>query len=104
VLVLMAWVYFSSQVLFLGAEFTEVYTHRHGSRSPQPATSTEPVEQPSPLPTTVVRPSPSTGAVAAATGAGLLVGAIGGMIAGVAALIIGVRRATTSITRRVSRG
>jgi membrane protein len=104
VLVLMAWVYFSSQVLFLGAEFTEVYARRHGSRSARPATSTEPVEQPSPLPTTAVRPSPSTGAMAAATGAGLLVGAIGGMIAGVAALIIGARRAATSITRRVTRG
>jgi membrane protein len=104
VLVLMAWVYFSSQVLFLGAEFTEVYTRRHGSRSARPTTSTEPVEQPAPLPTTAVRPSPSTGAMAAATGAGLLVGAIGGMIAGVAALIIGARRAATSITRRVTRG
>src|SRR3712207_8565429 len=36
-LVLMAWVYFSSQVLFLGAELTEVYSRRHGSRFIQPA-------------------------------------------------------------------
>ena len=33
VLVLMAWIYVSSLVLFLGAEFTEVYTRRHGSRA-----------------------------------------------------------------------
>jgi membrane protein len=31
-LVLMVWIYFSSQVLFLGAEFTEVYSRRCGSR------------------------------------------------------------------------
>jgi membrane protein len=32
-LVLMAWVYFSSQMLFLGAEFTEIYSRRCGSRA-----------------------------------------------------------------------
>jgi len=31
-LVLLIWIYFSSQVLFLGAEFTEVYSRRYGSR------------------------------------------------------------------------
>ncbi len=31
-MVLMIWVYFSSQALFLGAEFTEVYSRRYGSR------------------------------------------------------------------------
>lgn len=41
VLVLMAWIFFSSQVVFLGAEFTEVYSRRHGSRSQQ-----TPVQQP----------------------------------------------------------
>ena len=33
VLVLL-WVYYSAQLLFLGAEFTEVYSRRYGSRSP----------------------------------------------------------------------
>jgi membrane protein len=33
VLVLL-WVYYSSQLLFLGAEFTEVYSRRYGSRRP----------------------------------------------------------------------
>jgi membrane protein len=32
VLVVMAWVYYSSQILFLGAEFTQVYANRYGSR------------------------------------------------------------------------
>ncbi|MGE0130811.1 MAG: YihY/virulence factor BrkB family protein [Blastocatellales bacterium] len=31
-LVLMLWIYFSGQTLFLGAEFTEVYSRRYGSR------------------------------------------------------------------------
>ncbi len=31
VMVLLAWVYYSSQILFLGAEFTQVYANRFGS-------------------------------------------------------------------------
>jgi membrane protein len=34
VLVLL-WVYYSAQILFLGAEFTEVYSRRYGSRRPR---------------------------------------------------------------------
>lgn len=26
------WIYYSAQIMFLGAEFTQVYAHRHGSR------------------------------------------------------------------------
>jgi membrane protein len=32
ILVVLAWVYYSSQILFLGAEFTQVYANRYGSR------------------------------------------------------------------------
>ena len=31
--VVMVWVYFSAQIFLLGAEFTWVYAHRHGSKS-----------------------------------------------------------------------
>ena len=31
--VVLLWVYYSAQILFLGAEFTQVYARRHGSRS-----------------------------------------------------------------------
>ena len=31
--VFVVWVYYSSMVLFLGAEFTKVYAHHHGSRA-----------------------------------------------------------------------
>ncbi|HXG68753.1 MAG TPA: YhjD/YihY/BrkB family envelope integrity protein, partial [Blastocatellia bacterium] len=51
-LVLMAWVYFSSQILFLGAEFTEVYSRRYGSRAARP------VLQPSPGSATLRTSSP----------------------------------------------
>jgi membrane protein len=30
--VLLIWVYYSSQILFLGAEFTQVYANRHGEK------------------------------------------------------------------------
>lgn len=32
-LVIMVWIYFSSQILFLGAEFCQVYARRHGSHA-----------------------------------------------------------------------
>jgi membrane protein len=106
VLVLMAWIYFSSQILFLGAEFTEVYSRRHGSRAPaaQPETATTPAPTPAALPAPPEQPASSTGTVAVATGAGLLIGALGGAIAGAAALLIGTRRAIAPITRRLRRG
>lgn len=31
-MVLLAWIYYSAQILFLGAEFTQVYARRYGSR------------------------------------------------------------------------
>jgi membrane protein len=101
-LVLMLWVYFSSQILFLGAEFTEVYTRRHGSRAAQPERRPEPKTEPQPEPAAAPQPAHSTGTVVAATGAGLLVGALGTLIAGLVALIIGARRAASSVARRVN--
>ena len=31
--IVLAWVYYSAQILYFGAEFTRVYANRHGSRS-----------------------------------------------------------------------
>jgi hypothetical protein len=45
----------------------------------------------------------SNSTVAAVTGAGLLIGVVGGAIAGVAALLIGARRAVDPLTRRFKR-
>jgi membrane protein len=44
VIVLLVWVYYSSQILFLGAEFTQVYANRYGSH-------VVPAENAEPLPT-----------------------------------------------------
>jgi membrane protein len=40
VIVLLLWVYYSTQILLLGAEFTRVYAEAHGKR-PQPETFAE---------------------------------------------------------------
>jgi membrane protein len=37
VLLLLVWVYFSAQIVFLGAEFVQVYVKRHGQRQPVPS-------------------------------------------------------------------
>jgi membrane protein len=49
--VLLAWVYYSSQIFLLGAEFTWVYAHSHGSRAgleppPAPPIPIAPVQAP----------------------------------------------------------
>ena len=31
--VFLAWVYYSAQIFFLGAEFTRIYANRHGSKA-----------------------------------------------------------------------
>lgn len=40
--VVMVWVYFSAQIFLLGAEFTWVYAHRHGSKSTLGARAAQP--------------------------------------------------------------
>jgi membrane protein len=42
--VILIWVYYSSQILFFGAEFTQVYANRFGSRL-QPTPNAEPVKE-----------------------------------------------------------
>ena len=43
-IVLLLWVYYSSQILFFGAEFTQVYANRFGSRV-APADNAVPAQQ-----------------------------------------------------------
>jgi YihY family inner membrane protein len=105
VLILMAWIYFSSQILFLGAEFTEVYSRRHGSRVPQ--VTAQPVPDPLPEAMRAIPPSPPPAQpdrrVANATGAGLLIGLVGGVLATLAALVIGTLKAVEPLMRRMRR-
>ena len=105
VLILMAWIYFSSQILFLGAEFTEVYSRRHGSRVPQAVAPPTPDPVPAALRAMLPAPAPvqPDRRVANATGAGLLVGLVGGVLAALAALVIGTFKAFAPLRRRLRR-
>jgi len=37
--IILAWVYYAAQILFFGAELTQVYAHRHGSRREAPGSA-----------------------------------------------------------------
>lgn len=97
VLVLMAWIYFSSQILFLGAEFTKVFARRRGSPAAQP--DAHPATEPPPAPTPAPARAGWNSALPVATGVGLLAGALGGVIATLATLVIGARKAVHLLTR-----
>ncbi|HEU5014739.1 MAG TPA: YihY/virulence factor BrkB family protein [Roseiflexaceae bacterium] len=107
VLVLMTWIYFTSQILFLGAEFTQVYARRHGSRSPAAKVasadaSAAPNERKQPL--LLPAPEPARGfsetkKVAIAAGAGLVVGALGTLITSIVVAIRTARSANSAVRR-----
>src|SRR6185295_5327508 len=44
IVVLITWIYYSAQILFFGAEFTQVYATMHGTRV-VPASNAEPVKE-----------------------------------------------------------
>jgi membrane protein len=57
--VLLVWVYYSAQIFLIGAEFTWVYAHEHGSKRTQPETARkEPPHKEQPLPEKRVVPAP----------------------------------------------
>jgi len=105
VLILMAWIYFSSQILFLGAEFTEVYSRRHGSRVPRTAAKPAPAPVPEAVPASHPAPAPTQRdrRIANSTGAGLLIGLVGGALAALVALAIGMVKVFAPLTRRLRR-
>jgi membrane protein len=53
--VVMIWVYYSAQIFLLGAEFTWVYAHSHGSRrgEKRPGAPVDEMDQPKPVPAAV---------------------------------------------------
>jgi membrane protein len=58
-IVILLWVYYSAQILFFGAEFTQVYANRYGSRIRSESTGrlTDPSSGPVPAPGTTARPA-----------------------------------------------
>ena len=45
VLAILVWVYFSAQILFFGAEFTQVYVKYHGTHRPEPSPDAVPLSE-----------------------------------------------------------
>jgi membrane protein len=115
--ILLVWVYWSAQILFFGAEFTQVYARTFGSlrgdtskdearaqadrpedrpkvAEPVPARSPVPVPLPAPMPMPMYAKKPSGGMakVAAGGAAGLLLGAIVGIVSAFALVLKTVRK------------
>jgi hypothetical protein len=44
--VLIGWVYYAAQIFFFGAELTQAYSRRHGSRAPALRSLFQPADQP----------------------------------------------------------
>jgi membrane protein len=71
--VLMIWVYYSAQIFLLGAEFTWVYAHEHGSRRGKPRQANIEVSESTALvPVGPVRPASNAPRMPAAPGASVL--------------------------------
>ncbi len=91
-IVILIWVYWSAQILFFGAEFTQVYARRHGSMAGDAARKKKRIEEP-------VRPYllPAPAAAKGAGGkgrlaAGGIIGLIlGALLGGVTAVIVAVK-------------
>lgn len=99
--ILLVWIYWSAQILFFGAEFTQVYANEHGSKV---GTRSAESGEEKPKIVTVVRPVPtyaksksgsSAGKVAVGGAAGLFLGAL---VGSVSALILVVKSAKKLIT------
>src|ERR1051326_1435522 len=74
--VLLLWVYYSAQILFFGAEFTQVYARKHGSMAAAQAEKAP--ERPAPTPVVIIPPAPAGGAMKLAAGGavGLFLGTL----------------------------
>jgi len=98
--IILVWVYWSAQILFFGAEFTQVYARTHGSMANEPA-KPKPKQPLPPLPAAPPQAvaKSSGGAIKLATGglAGLIVGAI---VGGIGALVMVFKSAKKLVTLR----
>jgi len=102
--ILLVWIYWSAQILFFGAEFTQVYANEHGSRIGRAQSAELRAQSAETKVVTVTRPVPvyakaksggGAGKVAVGGAAGLFLGALVGSIS---ALILIVKSAKKLIT------
>jgi len=93
--VMLVWTFWSANILFFGAEFTQVYARQHGSMRDVP--KGEPVKEKEPEVVRVAGGSPLGSAIK------LAIGALGGLILGVfAGAITGLVIAVKSVKKLVS--
>jgi len=98
--IVLLWVYYSAQILLFGAEFTQVYARSHGSRKEESKTTTPKTTAPAAVPVTVYKTAPAArgggaGKVVAGGVAGLLIGALLGLISATIVAIKSLKRLLT---------
>jgi membrane protein len=108
VLAFLLYVYYSSQILFMGGEFTQVYARRHGSQ--QPATSRPAISREAALMVTTAATSGAARHSAdidalrrrqyAAVATAGMVGLVGGAAIGGVGLVMGVARGARKLRGR----
>jgi membrane protein len=112
VLALLTWIYFTSQILFFGGEFTQVYARRYGSRAGEAAANelntaqaatavalASAVAKPAPTPAVFKRQEQLRNQRYAFAAGGLLAGVVGTLLAAVVGALVGVVRGTRSLAR-----
>ena len=112
ILAFLVYIYYSSQILFLGGEFTQVYARTHGSRRPvpQPAGAQPAITKEAALmvaTASTVREQRHQGEVAslktaqyAAAATGGIIGLVGGALIGGVGLVVGLARGAAKLRGR----
>jgi membrane protein len=94
--IVLLWVYYSAQILLFGAEFTQVYARSHGSRKEESKATTP---KPNAVPVIVYKTAPAAGGgagkVIVGGVAGLLIGALLGLVSATIVAIKALKRLVT---------
>ena len=98
--VVLLWVYYSAQILFFGAEFTQVYARKHGSMAQAKEGTPEAGDAapaPAPTPVVIIPPAPAGGMVKLAAGGaiGLFLGTLVGGLGAVLMVVKSVKKLFT---------
>ena len=99
--IILIWVYWSAQILFFGAEFTQVYARTHGSMAGDRSKATKPVEEAA-KPKAIAAPAAAKsggggGKVKLALG-GLLGLILGTLLGGIATMLVALKSVKKLIT------